>query len=322
MPVMPGTRPQPLADHPQHDPLLIAQLAAGDALPAEQHAEATRLLASCPECARLAADLAVIARAVAQEPVPPRRRDFRFDAERAARLRGSPLTRFLRGLSAPRLGTLRPVAAGALSLGLVFMLAGTVVPRLAGPSAQLAPVAEPAAATAPPHDVSGGDAEASTAGVMEDAAPAADAAAVPEQSDPAGLELDVLGADTPVDRGLGSAPSAPADDSTVRSKAMVPEGGDTGVAGGDTSAAGELEYGVTPPASTVAPLAAMAMEAAPTNGALTEPAAASGVALSTTEDGSATGTLLTIAGAALVLLGALLLGLLWLTRRVRDPLLG
>ncbi len=192
MPDMPGTRPQPPADHPQHDPLLIAQSAAGDPLPPDQHAEAARLLASCPECARLAADLAAISRAVAQEPVPPRHRDFRFDEERAARLRGSPLTRLLRGLSVPRPGTLRPVAAGALSLGLVFMLAGTVLPRLTGPSAQLTPAAEQAAATRAPHDAAGRDAEASMAAVTQGAMPAGDTAAAPEMSGSALLELDAF----------------------------------------------------------------------------------------------------------------------------------
>ncbi len=85
---------------------------------------------------------------------------------------------------------------------------------------------------------------------------------------------------------------------------------------------GEMVYGVTPPASAVAPLAAMAMEAAPTAAALTDTSAPTAAAQTATGDDPATGTLLTVAGAALVLLGALLLGLLWLTRRVRDPLLG
>lgn len=318
MPDMPGTRPQPPADHAQHDPLLIAQLAAGDPLPPEQHAEAARLLASCPECARLAADLAAISRAVAQEPVPPRHRDFRFDEERAARLRGSPLTRFLRGLSAPRPGTLRPVAAGALSLGLVFMLAGTVLPRLTGPSAQLTPAAEQAAATRAPHDAAGRDAEASMAAVTQGAMPAGDTAADPEMSGSALLELDafdVQGSDVSGnDVGL-SAQSPLAGDPTIRSKAMTAEDVVTG-------ASGETVYGVTPPASPVAPLAAMAMEAAPTAAALTDDSAPTAAAQAAAGDDPATGTLLTVAGAALALLGALLLGLLWLTRRVRDPLLG
>ena len=70
--------------HAQHDPLLIAQYAARDPLTAEQVAAASTLVGSCAECASLAADLGAISAAVASEPVPARRRDFRIDAETAS----------------------------------------------------------------------------------------------------------------------------------------------------------------------------------------------------------------------------------------------
>ncbi len=144
---MPAPRPaQPPNDHEQHDPLLIAQLAAGDPLTAEQQRLAAHLAVHCAACASLAADLRAISAAVAWEPLPPRRRDFRFDAERAERLRGSPLRRFLRRLSLPETTALRPAAAGILSIGLLFMVAGAVWPADAPALVQPAPAASPAAA--------------------------------------------------------------------------------------------------------------------------------------------------------------------------------
>ncbi len=82
MPVPPPAPPP--VDHGQHDPLLIAQLAAGDPLTTDQQREAALLVAHCAACASLAADLRAISSAVAWEPLPPRRRDFRIDPERAA----------------------------------------------------------------------------------------------------------------------------------------------------------------------------------------------------------------------------------------------
>ena len=63
--------PLPTADHERHDALLVAQLAAGDPLAAEQRHEAQRLVDGCPACAALAADLRAVSAAVAHEPVPP-----------------------------------------------------------------------------------------------------------------------------------------------------------------------------------------------------------------------------------------------------------
>ncbi|HZW01491.1 MAG TPA: hypothetical protein VFF55_07970, partial [Candidatus Deferrimicrobium sp.] len=144
---MPAPRPaRPPIDHEPHDPLLIAQLAAGDPLIADQQQLAAHLVAHCAACASLAADLRAVSAAVAWEPLPPRRRDFRIDAERAERLRGSPLRRFLRRLSLPETTALRPAAAGILSIGLLFMVAGAVWPVDDLVPVQPAPAASPAAA--------------------------------------------------------------------------------------------------------------------------------------------------------------------------------
>ncbi len=126
---MPRPRsPLPPPDHARHDPSLVAQLAARDRLGADQQREAQRLVSTCPACAELAADLRTLAAAVRLEPTPPRRRDFRLDADQAERLRGNLVDRFLRRLSLPKSRAFGPAAAGALSLGLVFVVAGYAWP--------------------------------------------------------------------------------------------------------------------------------------------------------------------------------------------------
>ena len=83
MPVPPPAPPP--VDHGQHDPLLIAQHGRGR--PPDRRLSSVRPLfswLSCAACASLAADLRAISSAVAWEPLPPRRRDFRIDPERAA----------------------------------------------------------------------------------------------------------------------------------------------------------------------------------------------------------------------------------------------
>ena len=117
-------RPLPTTDHERHDALLVAQLAAGDPLAAEQRDEAQRLVRGCSACAVLATDLRVVAAAVAQEPVPPRRRDFRLSPEQVEELSGNTLTRFLRRLSLPNARAFQPAAAGVLAIGLIFVVAG------------------------------------------------------------------------------------------------------------------------------------------------------------------------------------------------------
>lgn len=153
----------PLAtDHERHDALLVAQLAAGDRLEPGQLAEAQRLVSVCGACAALAADLRVVSALVAQEPAPPRRRDFRLSPDDAERLSGNALTRGLRRLSLPSSRAFQPVAAGALSLGLAFLVVGYAWPEdgvvsvqgepnyatYAQPSA-VAPAAEPLPSPAP-----------------------------------------------------------------------------------------------------------------------------------------------------------------------------
>src|SRR6188508_3237780 len=90
--------------HASHDELLVAHLAGRDDLDPREHAMASALVAGCPDCARLASDIAAISAAVATEPVPPRRRDFRISPEQASSLRGSPFQRLMRRFALPSSG--------------------------------------------------------------------------------------------------------------------------------------------------------------------------------------------------------------------------
>lgn len=113
------------AEHRRHDRLLVARFAVGDAGFGQDH-EARDLVRRCSECAALAADISAISGTVAKLPVAPRPRDFRLTTEQAAQLRGSGLERWLRTITGSGWATLRPVAAVALSIGLVMSLVGVL----------------------------------------------------------------------------------------------------------------------------------------------------------------------------------------------------
>ena len=111
------------AEHRRHDRLLVARFAAGDAAPGQEH-EAQDLIRRCSDCAALAADISAISKSVAQLPSPRRPRDFRLSSSEADRLRGSRLDRWLRTITGSGWATVRPVAAVALSIGLVMSVVG------------------------------------------------------------------------------------------------------------------------------------------------------------------------------------------------------
>ena len=109
--------------HAAHDLLLMSVFAAGDASPAERET-ATALTDRCPDCARLADDLQVIARATAALPAPARRRDFMLSPGDAARIRRRGWRRLAGVFEGPRFAFTRPLAAGLTTLGLAgFLLA-------------------------------------------------------------------------------------------------------------------------------------------------------------------------------------------------------
>ncbi len=124
-------------DHRRHDRVLIARFAGGDSYPTEER-EARALVAGCTECAALAADIRLLARATGALPAARRPRDFRLTSEQAERVRGSALARLLRALGGPGWGTLRPVAGVAMSIGLALAVIGgglpMVLPAAGGPS--------------------------------------------------------------------------------------------------------------------------------------------------------------------------------------------
>lgn len=129
------------SDHRRHDRLLVARFATGDA-EFGQERDAEELIRRCSECAALATDMSLISKSVARLPAARRTRDFRLTVEQADKLRGSTFERFFRALSGSGWAVVRPVAAVALSIGLVMSVVG-VLPILgfaAGPAA--APVSD------------------------------------------------------------------------------------------------------------------------------------------------------------------------------------
>ena len=73
------------APHEAHDPVVIARLLDRD-VAADERAAAESLIASCPSCAALHADLLSLATATKTQPTPERIRSFTLTADDAARL--------------------------------------------------------------------------------------------------------------------------------------------------------------------------------------------------------------------------------------------
>lgn len=82
---MADTRPE----HAEHDPFAVAALLDGDLAAADRQA-GEDLVATCPDCAALHADLVVLSTATVALPTTARPRDFRLTAEDVARLSVAP----------------------------------------------------------------------------------------------------------------------------------------------------------------------------------------------------------------------------------------
>jgi hypothetical protein len=277
----------------------VAQLAARDRLGADQQREAQHLVSTCPACAELAADLRTLAAAVRLEPTPPRRRDFRLDADQAERLRGNVFDRFLRRLSLPKSRAFGPAAAGALSLGLVFVVAGYAWPGEDGVILSSEPV-PPAAAElqlASPALEQAFESQALRADASPDGL--APLGAAHKNADTSAEERD----DAPLPRGMDISAQSAAEGAS----------GDTAAADtiAEPSDAAELYFSVEAAAS-VAPAEAETGSASDVAGA-TSPSA--------TADRPPMVAWLTAIGFALAIIGGLLSLLAWLTRRASDPLL-
>ncbi|HET7027430.1 MAG TPA: hypothetical protein VFI28_07045 [Candidatus Limnocylindrales bacterium] len=99
-------------DHTAHDELLISAYVAGGADRADAE-RARGLLATCTECARLAADLRAITAALPAAAIAPRPRDFRLPATTNSRQPRS-LARLWRAL--------RPAGASLATIGIAGLL--------------------------------------------------------------------------------------------------------------------------------------------------------------------------------------------------------
>ncbi len=142
--VMPHVPPSPHADH---DRLLVAAYAAGDATGADLET-AQALVAACADCAVLHRDLRSIAGAVAALPAPARSRDYRLTPTQAASLRPPAWRRLLQPLAGPRFAFAGPLGTGLATLGIAGLL-------LAGPLGMPFAASAPAAGGAPGPEVAG-----------------------------------------------------------------------------------------------------------------------------------------------------------------------
>lgn len=135
--------------HALHDAHLVAGHAAGD-LSDSERARAQALIERCRPCADLHRDLISIAAATRALPnLATAPRDFRLDAEQAARLgRGSWLRAALRPFGSPR-SVARPMAAAFTSLGIAGLFVVTIMPGLLGSTASMAPQREGVGAAGP-----------------------------------------------------------------------------------------------------------------------------------------------------------------------------
>jgi hypothetical protein len=157
------------ADHAAHDELILAVLASGDDLPAEDLARAEAQVRDCAECALVVSDIRAIRAATADLPAPPRRRDFRLTEADAARLRQGRWRRLLAALGSPRDRITGPAAAGLATIGVAGIL-------FVGASGMTGSAQAPAstAAMQPVSGAAAGAGDAAVPGAAGVASPAAD----------------------------------------------------------------------------------------------------------------------------------------------------
>jgi hypothetical protein len=139
--------------HAQHDPLLVASLAAGDLAGAERD-HATAQIASCADCAELHADLILIARATAALPPAVAPRDFTLTPEQAAALRPGGWRRLVAAISGSRPLMSRQLGIGLATIGLAGLLVSTL-PSIQFGNAGTGTAAAPAQPAAPAAAVAG-----------------------------------------------------------------------------------------------------------------------------------------------------------------------
>jgi hypothetical protein len=215
MPPVPHT---PAAEAPDHAALIVA-LDADDIAGADR-VRAEALAASCAGCSSLLADLALIRAALPVLAAPPRRRDYRLTEEDAARLRPAGLRhRVLDWLAAPR-SSVRPLATGLATLGVVGLLVAAGLPGLggAGSSATMLTTSAPAEEAAP---VPGGAPELGATMAPVPAATAAPNVQAPAYAGPTAAPDDaaLAGEASPGPSGERSSATGAADMATEAAKA-------------------------------------------------------------------------------------------------------
>lgn len=311
MPDMPNAKLGRL-DHEQHDLLLVSRHADED-LDAQERATVETLLARCAACRDVFEDLRAISRAVALDPAPPRPRDFRLSAREAERARGSLLQRLLRRLALPDLALLRPLAGGAMALGLLLVVVGSVLPSPMVPASDAdvrltQPTSEPNGSDPGEERLELGNDDVA---VSKSADPAADAGATPDvESAPAADDGPAL---MSLPEGV-SDPATEADSTAERAGAADPE----------NDAASSQTSGVVGPEDTSATIAPQGPEGEAT--VEQEPRSDAG---ETSDMAGSTGpgavidarVLAMAAGMALTFLGFLVAVVIMLARRHSDPLL-
>ena len=241
MPHVSDVRATPHADH---DPMLIAALAAGDLFGADRD-RATALTQSCADCHALHDDLVAIARATNAVPPPisAAQRDFRLTPADARRLRPAGWRRIGEWIDVARAPFTRPAGITLATLGLVGLLVGNIHLGLGGSAA-----ASPAAAA------SAGEAAAEAAPSILSSRTSPDFAVASPSSAPAASMADSgTSAGSPADGGFGAIGSAAASAAPASAAAEQPvpavsvpavSGGPQtvrGAAGGSTPAADESQ---------------------------------------------------------------------------------
>lgn len=174
--------PRPSADHAGHDRWLVVRWTTDPAdLSPDEATQARALLAGCTDCAALASDIELIARATATSAVPPRPRSFRITPEQAASARGGVLDRVRRWLASPGSSAVRPLAGATLAMGLVLVLIAPSLQPTGTPGTDPQVVAAPEATSvlkatpgAPEGPNAAGAAEMFPAGTADPASDQAD----------------------------------------------------------------------------------------------------------------------------------------------------
>jgi hypothetical protein len=191
-----------------HDPLLVAAYAAGDA-EGDGLDRARELVATCTECAVLHHDLRAIAAAMPATPAPARTRDFRLSPEQAAQLRPAGWRRLLAPLAGPRFAFAAPLGGSLAALGIAgILVAGLASTPIAGTGQSSLNAAR----------------DQQTSPVAASTEPGAEALSGPASAAPASAEANM---------------AAPVPAASAAASAVAPDAGvDTGAGGGGIAGTG------------------------------------------------------------------------------------